>query len=177
MWDKNEASAGVPPGTVPAQAPWQGRSASSDPTSGADRSGKTVAQIGRSLKLKGDISGGEDLFIDGEVDGKIELDGNSLTVGPNGSVQGEVRAHSVNILGKMQGQVRASDCVELRKTGSFEGDVVAARIVIEEGAVFRGSIDIVKPGQEQAIPAAGKKKEAAAESAPSAKAAGKSGAA
>ncbi len=117
-------------------------------------SGSATTQIGKSLKLEAEIRGGEDLFIDGEVIGSIELDGKNLTVGPNGRVEADVVAQSVTILGQLDGNVRASDSIELRKTGTFLGNMVTARIIIEEGAVFRGSVDIVKPGQESSSPMA-----------------------
>jgi cytoskeletal protein CcmA (bactofilin family) len=110
-------------------------------------SGPALTQIGKSLKLQAEIRGGEDLFIDGEVIGSIELNGKSLTVGPNGRVQADVQAQSITILGQLDGNVRATDTVELRKTGTFRGNTITARIIIEEGAVFRGSVDIVKPGE------------------------------
>jgi cytoskeletal protein CcmA (bactofilin family) len=110
--------------------------------------GPATTQIGKSLKLAAEIRGGEDLFIDGEVVGSIELNGKNLTIGPNGRVEADVVAQSVTILGQLDGNVRAADSIELRKTGTFLGNMVTARIIIEEGAVFRGSVDIVKPGQE-----------------------------
>ena len=109
-----------------------------------------MAQIGKSLKLKGEITGNEDLYIDGEVEGTVELKGNSLTVGPNGNVHADVSARSITILGRLQGNVKARERTEIRKTGSFAGELLTAQIVIEEGSVFRGSIDIVKPGQNAA---------------------------
>jgi cytoskeletal protein CcmA (bactofilin family) len=120
-------------------------------------SGPGTTQIGKSLKLKADIRGADDLFIDGEVVGNIELDGKKLTIGPNGRVEADVIAQSVTISGQLEGNVRASDSIELRKTGTFLGDMVTSRIIIEEGAVFRGSVDIVKAGQENAAQAADKK--------------------
>ena len=109
-----------------------------------------MAQIGKTLKLKGEITGSEDLYIDGEVEGTVELKENSLTVGPNGRVHADVSARSITILGSLHGNVKAGERIEIRKTGSLEGDLSTARIVIEDGAVFRGSIDIVKPGQNAA---------------------------
>jgi cytoskeletal protein CcmA (bactofilin family) len=109
-----------------------------------------MAQIGKSLRLKGEITGSEDLLIDGEVEGTIELKENSLTVGPNGSVKADVSARSITVMGHLCGNVRAGEKIEICKTGSLEGDLSTARIVIEDGAVFRGSIDIVKPGQATA---------------------------
>jgi cytoskeletal protein CcmA (bactofilin family) len=132
----------------------------------------TAAQFGKSLRLKGEIAGSEDLFIDGEVEGKITLQGNNLTIGPNGHVRAEVTAHSITVLGRLEGNVRAADRVEIRRTGSLEGDLVTARIAIEEDAVFRGSIDIVKPGAKPAdgaatvAPAAEKSKAAAKANSP-----------
>ncbi len=148
--------AALQPDAAPSPAP------ASRPTAPAAQPlpGSTGAHIGKSLSIKGQISGSEDLFIDGEVEGKITLDGNSLTVGPNGNVRAEVTARSITILGRLLGNVRASERIEIRKTGSLEGDLVTARIVIEEDAMFRGSIDIVKPGQEAAM------KEQGARSAP-----------
>lgn len=123
----------------------------------AGQPGSAVTQIGKSLKLQAEIRGAEDLYIDGEVIGGIELDGKSLTVGPNGRVEADVVAKSVTISGQLQGNVRASDSIELRKTGTFLGDMVTSRIIIEEGAVFRGSVDIVKPGQESTADMASKR--------------------
>ena len=94
--------------------------------------------------------GNEDLYIDGEVEGTVELKGNSLTVGPNGNVHADVSAHSITILGRLQGNVKVGERTEIRKTGSFEGELLTAQIVSEDGAVFRGSIDIVKLGQNVA---------------------------
>lgn len=128
-----------------------------NPATVAGHSGPAVTQIGKALKLEAEIRGAEDLYIDGEVIGQIELDGKSLTVGPNGRVQADVVAQSVTILGQLEGNVRASDSIELRKTGTFLGNMVTSRIIIEEGAVFRGSVDIVKPGQDAASASSEKK--------------------
>jgi cytoskeletal protein CcmA (bactofilin family) len=114
-------------------------------------SSPVVSQIGKSLRLEAEIRAAEDLYIDGEVAGSIELDGKNLTIGPNGKVEADVVAQSVTILGQLDGNVRAAGSIELRKTGTFRGNVVSARIMIEEGAVFRGSVDIVKPGQESTL--------------------------
>jgi len=103
------------------------------------------ARLGKRLHFRGEITGNEDLFIDGDYSGKIELKDNCLTVGANARVEADVHARSIRIAGRLKGNVQAPERIELRKTGSLEGDVVTAGIVIEEGAVFRGSIDIVKP--------------------------------
>ena len=123
------------------------------PTRTAERKGGQ-AQIGKSLKVKGTITGHEDLYVDGEIEGTIELEQNSLTVGPNGIVSADVAARDITIQGRINGNVRAGERVEIRKTGSLEGDLTTSRIVIEDGAVFRGSIDIAKPEAASPKPAA-----------------------
>jgi cytoskeletal protein CcmA (bactofilin family) len=105
-----------------------------------------VASIGKSVIIRGELSGSEDLYIDGQVEGTIELREHHLTVGPNGRVQANVNAKEVVIQGSVKGNVRAIDRVEIRKSGSLTGDLVAARVVIEDGAFFKGSIDIQKGG-------------------------------
>jgi cytoskeletal protein CcmA (bactofilin family) len=112
----------------------------------AESSSKTTAHIGKSVVIRGELSGSEDLSIDGQVEGTIELRDHHLTVGPNGRVQANINAKEVVIQGSVKGNVRAIDRVEIRKSGSLQGDMVAARVVIEDGAFFKGSIDIQKGG-------------------------------
>ena len=159
MWEEKKAPetplASTPgtPSDLPTEAvPSQPAATSSGVSSaaGGPGGGQSLAQIGKSLKLKGEITGNEDLYIDGEVEGTVELKGNSLTVGPNGNVHADVSARSITILGRLQGNVKVGERTEIRKTGSFGGELLTAQIVIEDGAVFRGSIDIVKPGQNAA---------------------------
>jgi cytoskeletal protein CcmA (bactofilin family) len=104
------------------------------------------ATIGKSLFVKGEVSGSESLFIDGKVEGAINLPGNRVTVGRNGQVAASISAREVVVLGKVKGNVQASDRVDIRSEGSLTGDVTAARISIEDGAFFKGGIDIRKPG-------------------------------
>lgn len=158
MWGKKEET-----GSMPSQEPSSPTSASAAPqpvrpssspapapkpvpTSGA----KAQSQIGKSLIVKGDIEGKEDLVIDGQVEGKIALPDNNLTIGPNGTVKADVDALNITVIGRLMGNVRAAERIEIRKTGSLEADLSTARIVIEDGAEFRGSIDILKPGQKPA---------------------------
>jgi cytoskeletal protein CcmA (bactofilin family) len=101
-----------------------------------------LAQIGKSVVIKGDLSGSEDLYLDGQVEGSISLKGNSLTVGPNGQVKASVDAKGVVVQGKLEGNIQASDRVELRKSASVTGDIATQRISIEEGAFLRGKVDI-----------------------------------
>jgi cytoskeletal protein CcmA (bactofilin family) len=102
------------------------------------------ATISKGLFVKGEISGTESLFIDGKVEGSINLPGNRVTVGRNGQVAASVTAREVVILGKIRGNVSASDRVDIRAEGALTGDVAAARISIEDGAYFKGGIDIRK---------------------------------
>jgi len=105
------------------------------------------ATIGKSLVVKGEVSGSESLYIDGKVEGTINLPGNRVTVGRNGQVAANIIAREVVVLGKVRGNVHASDRVDIRSEGSLTGDVAAARISIEDGAYFKGGIDIRKPGE------------------------------
>jgi len=106
------------------------------------------ATIGKSLVIKGEVTGSESLYIDGRVEGSINLPGNRVTVGRNGVVAANVTAREIVVLGKVRGNLQASDRVDIRSEGSLTGDVVAQRISIEDGAFFKGGIDIRKPGQK-----------------------------
>ncbi|MFY9743066.1 MAG: polymer-forming cytoskeletal protein [Candidatus Sulfotelmatobacter sp.] len=105
------------------------------------------ATIGKSLVIKGEVTGSESLYIDGRVEGSISLAGNRVTVGRNGVVAANINAREIVVLGKVRGNITASDRVDIRSDGSLTGDVVAARISIEDGAYFKGGIDIRKGGQ------------------------------
>ena len=106
------------------------------------------ATIGKSLVIKGEVTGSESLYIDGRVEGSINLAGNRVTVGRNGVVSANINAREIVVLGKVRGNLTASDRVDIRSDGSLTGDVVAARISIEDGAFFKGGIDIRKGGQK-----------------------------
>ena len=107
--------------------------------------GGEVANIGKSVVVKGELSGSEDLVVDGEVEGSITLRGQTLTVGPNGRVRANIEARNVILNGRVDGDIHASDRVELRKSASLSGNISTARISIEDGAFFKGGIDIQKP--------------------------------
>jgi len=122
--------------------------------------------IGKSVVIKGELSGSEDLTIEGHVEGRIELKENVLTIGPNGKIRAEVFAKSVIVQGEVVGNVTASEKVDIRDNGSVDGDITSPRVAIAEGAHFRGSVDMQRAGAKGA-PAA---KPAAAASAPAASA-------
>src|SRR5229473_2923951 len=103
------------------------------------------ASIGKAVKIDGQIYSKEDLYVDGDVEGTIELQEHRLTIGPNGKVHSNIKAREVVVLGNIQGNVDASDKLEIRKDARLVGDIKTARIIIEDGAYFKGSIDIVKP--------------------------------
>jgi cytoskeletal protein CcmA (bactofilin family) len=101
-----------------------------------------LAQIGKSVVIKGELSGSEDLYVDGQVEGNISLKANSLTVGPNGQVKAGVEAKGVIVQGKLEGNIQAGERVELSKSAIVTGDITTQRISIEEGAFLKGKIDI-----------------------------------
>jgi len=128
-------------------------SVTSEPTPTAPRAVSAAstadqATIGKSLVIKGEVTGSESLYIDGRVEGSINLAGNRVTVGRNGIVSANINAREIVVLGKVRGNLTASDRVDIRSDGSLTGDVVAARISIEDGAFFKGGIDIRKAGQK-----------------------------
>jgi cytoskeletal protein CcmA (bactofilin family) len=106
------------------------------------------ATIGKSLVIKGEVSGSESLYVDGKIEGTINLPGNRVTVGRNGQVAANITAREIVVLGKVRGNMTASDRVDIRSEGSLTGDVAAQRISIEDGAFFKGGIDIRKPNAE-----------------------------
>jgi cytoskeletal protein CcmA (bactofilin family) len=112
-----------------------------------------AATIGKAVKVVGQIFSREDLFVDGEIEGTVEALEHKLTVGPNGNVKASVKAREVVALGSVQGNVEATDKIEIRKDAKLVGDIRTARIIIEDGAYFKGSIDIVKPEPAKVKPA------------------------
>jgi cytoskeletal protein CcmA (bactofilin family) len=126
-----------------------------------------MAVIGKTVLIKGQVMSREDLTIDGEVEGSVELQENRLTVGPHGKVQATVKAREVIVLGTVHGNVETSDKIEIRKDARLVGDLKTARIVIEDGAYFKGSIDIIKPELAKPVPAPKADRQAVAASAPS----------
>jgi cytoskeletal protein CcmA (bactofilin family) len=124
-----------------------------------------AASIGKSVTIKGQIFSREDLIVDGEIEGAIELNEHRLTVGPNGRVRAGIKAREIVVLGTIDGNVEALDKIDIRKDAKLVGDIKTARIIIEDGAYFKGSIDIVK--NETPKPTAPRPQAAAAGSSPS----------
>ncbi len=148
MWKPNQPASNTPneplrpavpatPAFEPASRPVAG--SAQQPAAGEQ------ATIGKSLVIKGEVSGSESLYIDGKIEGTINLAGNRVTVGRNGQVSANITAREIVVLGKVRGNMTASDRVDIRSEGSLTGDVAAQRISIEDGAFFKGGIDIRKP--------------------------------
>jgi cytoskeletal protein CcmA (bactofilin family) len=134
---------------------------------------KDIVNIGKSVVIKGELNGSEDLTIEGYVEGTIQLKEHVLTIGPNGRIKAQVFAKSVIVLGEVTGNVTATDKVDIRDNGSVDGDIVSPRVAIAEGAHFRGAVDMQRKGG--ATPAAktdGKAASTPAAAAPAAQAAG-----
>ena len=140
-------------GSAPTFEPSRPTPPSSSPVTSSSNASEQ-ATIGKSLVVKGELTGSESLYIDGKVEGAINLPGNRVTVGRNGQVAANITAREVVVLGKVRGNISASDRVDIRSEGSLTGDVAAARISIEDGAYFEGGIDIRKPGDNKNAQAA-----------------------
>jgi cytoskeletal protein CcmA (bactofilin family) len=125
------APAGAAPAAAPAKRPER-----------AYRSGDQMANIGKSITIKGDLSGNEDLQIEGNVEGRIDLPNNQLTIGSEGRVKAEVHAKAVVVIGHVTGNLSAADRIQIEATGIVDGDVKAPRLVIEEGAMLNGSVEM-----------------------------------
>ena len=158
MWKRDEsvrptsgqpAAAPAPHATAPAGTP-------SPRPDVSQQMEKDIVNIGKSVVIKGELNGSEDLTIEGHVEGTIQLRDHVLTIGPNGRIKAQVFAKAVIVLGEVTGNVTASDKVDIRDNGSVDGDIVSPRVAIAEGAHFRGSVDMQrKPGaQEKAKPVA-----------------------
>jgi len=116
----------------------------SRPTESFDASRAGNAVLGRSVLVKGQILSREDLTIDGEVEGTIEMQEHRLTIGPNGKVRASVKAREIIVLGTLHGNVETGDRIDIRKEAKLVGDIKTARIVIEDGAYFKGNVDITR---------------------------------
>ena len=174
MWKRDDAAKPpAPPASGPAPTPAPASPVADTPvirpTAANAQQGleRTAVNIGKSVVIKGELNGSEDLTIEGQVEGKIELRQNVLTIGPNGKIKAQVFAKSVIILGEVTGNVTATEKVDIRDNGSVDGDITAPRVAIAEGAHFRGSIDMQRAGTKgaEAKPAAAKESTAASSTA------------
>jgi cytoskeletal protein CcmA (bactofilin family) len=147
MWKPTQQ--GQSPSPTPTPEPAAARPVPVQPTLETPRPAASSvgeqASISKGLSIKGEITGTESLFIDGKVEGSISIPGNRVTVGKNGNVTASISAREIVVLGKLKGNVNATDRVDIRAEGALTGDVAAARISIEDGAFFKGGIDIRKP--------------------------------
>jgi cytoskeletal protein CcmA (bactofilin family) len=142
MWSKQQAA--EPPGFSPSPAPSTPVAPFNQPLSGKLSSfpARGAASLGASIQIKGEVHGSEDLQIDGIVEGPIRLKGHELTVGPAAQLTSEIHAGDVIAFGKIMGNVHARGRVDIKKDGSITGDISSARISIEDGAYFKGRIEI-----------------------------------
>ncbi len=151
MWKPTNTPSSTP---IPSPEPQRSHSPSAPEPPSAPRPAsppintQEQATLGKSLVIKGEVTGSESLYIDGRVEGSINLPGNRVTVGRNGVVAANISAREIVVLGKVRGNMTASDRVDIRGEGSLTGDVIAQRISIEDGAYFKGGIDIRRPGQK-----------------------------
>src|SRR5512145_532729 len=152
MWKRDEAvkpTSGQPATPTPVvSTPSASTPAAVQPE--ARRIERDMVNIGKSVVIKGELNGSEDLTIEGQVEGKIELKDHVLTIGPNGKIKAQVFAKAVIVLGEVNGNVTASEKVDIRDGGSVDGDIIAPRVAIAEGAHFRGSVDMQRKGQPAA---------------------------
>jgi len=152
MWKRDEAVKPTAPGTpgAPIAPPAPAQPTQSAPAQPESRRQqmmeRDVVNIGKSVVIKGELNGSEDLTVEGHVEGKIELRDHVLTIGPNGKIKAQVFAKAVIVLGEVNGNVTATEKVDIRDGGSVDGDIVSPRVAIAEGAHFRGSVDMQRKG-------------------------------
>jgi len=140
MWKRDEAV--KPTGGQPAPAVPQAATTPAVAQPEVRRMEKSMVNIGKSVVIKGELAGSEDLTVEGNVEGRIELKDHVLTIGPNGKIKAQVLAKAVIVQGEVNGNVTATEKVDIREGGSVDGDLIAPRVAIAEGAHFRGSVDM-----------------------------------
>ena len=155
MWKRDEAPKPASPATpekatTPAPQP---AAVAAPPVETRRPVERDVVNIGKSVVIKGELNGSEDLTVEGQVEGKIELRDHVLTIGANGRIKAQVIAKAVVVLGEVHGNVTASEKVDIRDGGSVDGDIISPRVAIAEGAHFRGSVDMQRKGGAAQSPA------------------------
>jgi cytoskeletal protein CcmA (bactofilin family) len=157
MWKRDEAVKPTSSQPVSTPAPVVSQPATAQPAAAPQpeirRIERDMVNIGKSVVIKGELNGSEDLTVEGHVEGRIELKDHVLTIGPNGKIKAQVFAKAVIVLGEVNGNVTASEKVDIRDGGSVDGDIIAPRVAIAEGAHFRGSVDMQRKGQPAATSA------------------------
>jgi cytoskeletal protein CcmA (bactofilin family) len=146
MWKKEDSR----PHAAPEMSTGSGASgpefgSSREASSAPPVSPRAAACISQGIRIKGEITGSEDLFVDGPVEGKLQLANGSLTIGPNGTVKADVTAREVIVRGRLEGKIAGRDRVQLWSTGQVIGEVLTQRLAIEEGAVLRGKVEAGRP--------------------------------
>ncbi len=172
MFERNKDKGKAPERPAPAVAPAAVETAAAAPPAASQyeqlSTPRSAAVIGPSIKIKGEVSGDEDLVIRGTVEGSIELAAHEVTVGESGKVKADIKGRTVIVNGEVIGDIAGGEKVIIAKTGHVRGNIVAPRMTLEDGAVFKGSIDM-DPGEQSAVkaaPAAAKPAPAAASAAP-----------
>src|SRR6266542_4777725 len=165
MWKRDESvrpASGQPAAPPAPQAPATAGAPPAPRAEASQNRERDNVNIGKSVVIKGELNGSEDLTIEGQVEGTIQLRDHVLTIGPNGKIKAQVFAKAVIVLGEVTGNVTASEKVDIRDNGSVDGDIVSPRVAIAEGAHFRGSVDMQRKGTAAQAQAAGKQAQAAA---------------
>lgn len=150
MWKRGELDESGEPMAQPA-TPSTPTSAASPTGSGMKRAGS--ATIGPSIKIKGDVTGDEDLVIQGRIDGTVDLKKHNVTVGPEGRVKANVFGRSVIVEGEVEGDLQGDEQIVLRRTAKVQGNIAAPRVTLEDGATFRGGIDMQERKNTHEVPA------------------------
>ena len=158
MWKKEDVKSQGVAENSPAVAGF-GTSPSADSSSSLSGSARAAASISQGIRIKGEVTGTEDLFVDGFVEGKLNLTANCcLTVGPNGNVKADLNAREIIVRGKVEGRVTARDKLQIGSTGQITGEVQTDRLAIEDGAMLRGKVEagkqVNKPDESKAVAAA-----------------------
>jgi cytoskeletal protein CcmA (bactofilin family) len=150
VWKKDEQRPqGAPEISTGTTGPVEVKSSSPSPSTGTSPSGPPVsaratACISQGIKIKGDVTGKEDLFVDGQIDGKLDISGSSVTIGPNAKVKADIIAREVIVRGRVDGKLSAKERVQLWSTAEVEGEVQTERLAIEDGALLRGKVEAGK---------------------------------
>lgn len=145
IWKKSDEN--IPPTQTPIQPAPRPSSPGSKPTSAKER-----ALIGSSIKIEGSLSGGEDLYVDGRVKGKIDLDQHNVTIGTNGRIKADIHGRNIDVMGEAEGNLYGSEQIVLRKSSKVRGDLFAPRVSLEDGADFKGSIDMTSKSAVETKP-------------------------